>query len=102
MTAYIATFHTHLSALLTCRALTAAGVAAQMMPVPRRLSAACGTCVRYTADSPMLSCMDTDYEAVYETADKNTPGAEQLRESFYVGERTAVPGGTVTIGTRCR
>ena len=46
MTAYIATFHTHLSALLTCRALTAAGVAAQMMPVPRRLSAACGTCVR--------------------------------------------------------
>ena len=28
MTAYIATFHTHLSALLTCRALTAAGVAA--------------------------------------------------------------------------
>ena len=43
MTAYIATFHTHLSALLTCRALTAAGVAAQMMPVPRRLSAACGT-----------------------------------------------------------
>ena len=28
MTAYIATFHTHLSALLTCRALTAAGVSA--------------------------------------------------------------------------
>ena len=53
--------------------LTAAGVAAQMMPVPRRLSAACGTCVRYTADSPMLSCMDTDYEAVYETADNTTP-----------------------------
>ena len=26
MTAYIATFHTHLSALLTCRALTAAGL----------------------------------------------------------------------------
>ena len=44
-----------------------------MMPVPRRLSAACGTCVRYTADSPMLSCMDTDYEAVYETADNTTP-----------------------------
>ena len=53
--------------------LTAAGVAAQMMPVPRRLSAACGTCVRYTADSPMLSCMDTDYEAVYETADNAVP-----------------------------
>ena len=34
--------------------------------------------------------------------DKNTPGAEQLRESFYVGEQTAVPGGIVTIGTGCR
>ena len=51
MTAYIATFHTHLSALLTCRALTAAGAAAQMMPVPRRLSAACGTCVRYEGET---------------------------------------------------
>ena len=65
MTAYIATFHTHLSALLTCRALTAAGVAAQMMPVPRRLSAACGTCVRYSAEDPLLERMDADTEAVY-------------------------------------
>ena len=66
MTAYIATFHTHLSALLTCRALTAAGVAAQMMPVPRRLSAACGTCVRYEADDSRSELLDTDAEAVYE------------------------------------
>ena len=39
MSRYIATFHTHLSALLTCQRLTAAGVRARMMPVPRKLSA---------------------------------------------------------------
>ncbi len=63
---YIATFHTHLSALLTSRALTGRGVSAQMMPVPRKLSASCGTCVRYQAEEPMLSAMDTDVERVYE------------------------------------
>ena len=73
MTRYIATFHTHLAALRSSRSLTAAGIAAQMTPVPRKLSSSCGTCVRYTADSPMLSCMDTDYEAVYETADNAVP-----------------------------
>ena len=70
---FVATFHTHLSAMRTQRALSAAGARAALAPVPRRLSASCGTCVRYTADSPMLSCMDTDYEAVYETADNTTP-----------------------------
>ena len=55
---YIATFHTHLSALLTCQSLTACGAAARMMPVPRKLSASCGTCVSYQADSPLLEQMD--------------------------------------------
>ena len=43
MREYIATFHTHLSALITSRALTGRGVKAQMMPVPRKLSSSCGT-----------------------------------------------------------
>ena len=63
---YIATFHTHLAALLTSRTLTARGVKAQMMPVPRKLSSSCGTCVRYLAQTPQLDAMDTDVEAVYE------------------------------------
>ncbi|HCL20364.1 MAG TPA: hypothetical protein DHW47_00260 [Oscillibacter sp.] len=62
---YIATFHTHLSALLTCQSLTACGAAARMMPVPRKLSASCGTCVSYQADSPLLEQMDTDVERVF-------------------------------------
>ena len=66
MREYIATFHTHLSALLTSRSLTALGVRAQMMPVPRKLSSSCGTCVRYHAEIPHLDAMDEDVEAVYE------------------------------------
>ena len=66
MREYVATFHTHLSALLTSRALTRLGVKAQMMPVPRKLSSSCGTCVYYLAQDPHLSAMDEDVEAVYE------------------------------------
>jgi len=67
MKTYIATFHTHLSALITSRNLTALGIQAQMMPVPRSLSSSCGTCVRYIAGDPNLSAMDEDVEAVYES-----------------------------------
>ena len=70
MKEYIATFHTHLSALMTCRTLTGLGLKARMMPVPRKLSSSCGTCVRYTADEPLLEKMDVDVEAVYEVVGK--------------------------------
>lgn len=63
---YVATFHTHLSAMVTCRALTRLGFSAHMAPVPRKLSSSCGTCVHYTADAPRLDDMDADMEAVYQ------------------------------------
>lgn len=63
---YIATFHTHLSAMLSCRAMTAAGICARMAPVPRAVSSSCGTCVLYSHGDPALSCLDEDAEAVYE------------------------------------
>lgn len=66
MREYIATFHTHLAALMTCRNLTGRGAKAGMMPVPRKLSSSCGTCVRYHAEEPLLSAMDQDVEGVYE------------------------------------
>ena len=66
MREYIATFHTHLSALMTSRTLTALGIRAQMMPVPRKLSSSCGTCVRYLSETANLDAMDEDVEAVYE------------------------------------
>ena len=65
MSDYVATFHTHLAALRTCRALTNAGAQARMAPVPRSLSSSCGTCVFYSGASPMEPDMDGDLEAVY-------------------------------------
>ena len=65
MSRFIATFHTHLSAMLTAQALETAGAAPRMMPVPRRLSSSCGTCVRYEAADPCLAQLDRDWEAVY-------------------------------------
>ena len=41
-----------------------------MMPVPRKLSSSCGTCVRYLAEEPELQAMDEDVEAVYEKIGK--------------------------------
>ena len=66
MREYIATFHTHLSALMTSRSLSGLGIQARMMPVPRKLSSSCGTCVWYRAQEPNLAAMDEDVEAVYE------------------------------------
>ena len=69
---YVATFHTHLSALMTSRNLTQAGVDARMMPVFRKLSSSCGTCVVYMAEEPCLDRMDEDVEGVYEIVGDET------------------------------
>ena len=64
---YVATFHTHLGALMTFKALGQAGVKAQMAPVPRKLSSSCGTCVFYSAAEAHLDLMSEEVEAVYKT-----------------------------------
>lgn len=69
MTDYLATFHTHLSALLTCQALQRAGLAARMTPVPRILSASCGTCVRFSAEWDCRELLDRDAEGLYTGGD---------------------------------
>ena len=71
MREFIATFHTHLAALMTCRNLNGKGAKAGMMPVPRKLSSSCGTCVRYHAEDAFLSAMDADVEGVYEVIGKD-------------------------------
>ena len=67
MREFVATFHTHLSALRSCNALKKVGIPnARLAPVPRKLSSSCGTCAFYQSEEPMLQCMDADFEAVYE------------------------------------
>ena len=60
----IATFHTHLGALRFQRKLEKLGKEAALAPVPRKLSASCGTCVRFAVPfDPAWA--DEDMEAVY-------------------------------------
>ena len=60
----IATFHTHFGALSFHKRLKALGDKAVMMPVPRKLSASCGTCVRFSLPfDPAWA--DEDLDEVY-------------------------------------
>ena len=45
----IVTFFSHYGAMRCKKACDEAGIPARMMPVPRRLSSSCGTCVRLEA-----------------------------------------------------
>ena len=65
MTRYIATFYTHLSALLSFQALQNADIPVRMLPVPRTLSSSCGTCVQFSAETDCRALLDTDTEAIY-------------------------------------
>lgn len=47
---WIATFYSHFGAMRCKKLCDQAGIPARMMPVPRRLSSSCGTCVRMEAD----------------------------------------------------
>jgi len=47
MNKYIATFFSHFGALSYSKALNQQGIAAKMMPSPRKVSSSCGTCVCY-------------------------------------------------------
>ena len=69
MSEFVATFHTHLSAMLSFQALQNAGSKAKMQPVPRVLSSSCGTCVRFSAESDCRDLPDTDAEALYAVED---------------------------------
>ena len=62
---YIATFFTHYGAMSFHRGQKRQGLAAQMMPVPRALSASCGVCVRVEQPEPPRQDL-TDLEGIYE------------------------------------
>jgi hypothetical protein len=79
MTEFIATFHTHLSAMRSQKSLSSAGVAARIASVPRYLSASCGTCVIYTANESHLDKIDSDVERVVERPGPRGAVREWLR-----------------------
>ena len=49
MQTFIATFFSHFGAIRFHQELKAQGLQGKLMPVPRRVSSSCGTCVRFEA-----------------------------------------------------
>jgi len=65
---YIATFYSHYDALTFYSYLKNKDIKAKLMPVPRKVSASCGTCVSYSTDLE-ISYTISEIEALYlETA----------------------------------
>jgi hypothetical protein len=65
VTRYIAAFYSHFGALSYRKALKELGLAAQLMPVPRKISSSCGTCVYYEHDAA-VDLDGCELEGVYE------------------------------------
>ena len=51
MQTYIATFFSHFGAIRFGKQLKEMGLSGKLMPVPRRVSSSCGTCVKFEAES---------------------------------------------------
>ena len=66
---YIATFHTHFAAQSFARKLEQHTIQARMMPVPRSLSASCGTCVAFSFDGDFKPLLVNDTQGVYTVQD---------------------------------
>lgn len=71
MNRYIVTFYTHYGAVRFDRQCRQSGIAVKMMPVPRKLSSSCGTCVIFEADSPSFVRPDEDLERCYLVKENN-------------------------------
>ena len=65
MNSYVATFFTHYGALKFDRFCKKTGVSSKMMPVPRKLSSSCGTCVIFEAENHTFFEIDEDLEVCY-------------------------------------
>ena len=57
---YIATFYSHFGAIRFKKLCQAAGMPAELMPVPRNLSSSCGTCVRCGGETPCRAAQYTE------------------------------------------
>jgi len=55
MNKYIATFFSHYDAMMFFNHVKETGAAAKLMPVPRRVSSSCGTCVYFDSEMELMS-----------------------------------------------
>ena len=62
---YLSTFSSSFDAILANRTLVSQGYEARLTPVPRAVSASCGTCVRFRAEALPLVVERTLFSGVY-------------------------------------
>jgi hypothetical protein len=72
---FLATFYTHYGATRFHKFCKYKGMPAKMSPVPRELSASCGVCVRFEADSAPDSADHEDMERCYDMESGPAPSA---------------------------
>jgi hypothetical protein len=70
MNKYIATFYSHFGALTYFKTIKKQGINAKLMPVPRRVSSSCGTCVRFEFTTA-IDANDCELECIYQESDGN-------------------------------
>lgn len=51
MNIFITTFHSHYDAMRVYSVLSKENMKAKLMPIPRKLSSSCGTCLRFESDT---------------------------------------------------
>ena len=72
MNKYLATFYSHFGAMSYYASITKQGISAKLMPVPRKISSSCGTCVSYEhlvavdLDDCELECVYIDTDGTFE------------------------------------
>lgn len=63
---YTATFFTHFDAICFAKEADMMGLKPKLMPVPRRLSSSCGTCVKFQAEGDPMSLRRASMEQLVE------------------------------------
>jgi len=68
MSKYIATFYSHFGAMSYYKAIKKQVISAKLMPVPRKVSSSCGTCVYYE-HSCVVDISGCELECIYRDVD---------------------------------
>jgi len=77
MNSYIATFFSHYDALIFFDHLKAKGIRAKLLPVPRKISASCGTCVSFSSKDLEFDFTGCEIEAIYDTMSLSSEDMEK-------------------------
>jgi len=64
MNRYIATFYSHFGAMSYYNSILKQDISAKLMPVPRKISSSCGTCVSYE-HTVSIDLNDCELECIY-------------------------------------